>query len=215
MKISVLFAAMLMCGAALGGTSSVNGSLSVEAGQTAGDVSTVNGSIRLADRASARDVSTVNGSVKLGEKAQAESLSTVNGQIRMAAGAKVKNDATLVNGTIVLDKGAEVGGDVSSVNGRIHLDAAHVGGNVETVMGSVEIGADSRIDGDLRVKKPKGMWFGGSGSEPTRVVIGPRATITGKLKFERPVKLYVSSSAKVGAIEGAEPIRFNGDRPPG
>jgi hypothetical protein len=108
-----------------------------------------------------------------------------------------------------------VGGDVSSVNGRIQLDAAHVGGDVETVMGSVEIGADSRVDGDLRVKKPKGMWFSGSQSEATRVVIGPHATVGGRLKFERPVKLYVSSSAKVGAIEGAEAIRFNGDRPAG
>jgi hypothetical protein len=37
--------------------------------------------------------------------------------------------------------------------------------------------------------------------------------IGGSLKFERPVKLYVSDRARIGPVEGATAISFSGQRP--
>ena len=179
------------------------------------DINQVNGAVSLqADQAAGR-ISTVNGSVHIGERASAEAVSTVNGRIQIGAGARIKADASAVNGTVVVDRDAEIGGKVSSINGRIQLHGARVAGRIETVMGVVEIGADSRVDGGLLVRKPRGLSFADSQSEPTPVIIGPRATVGGTLRFERAVRLYVSSSARVGTIEGATPVSFSGDQPPG
>lgn len=51
--------------------------------------------------------------------------------------------------------------DISKVNGSIHLDAAHVGG-IETVNGHIDIGARSRVEGGILVKKSctQGFWTG-------------------------------------------------------
>jgi hypothetical protein len=39
--------------------------------------------------------------------------------------------------------------------------------------------------------------------------------VQGNLKFERPVDLYVSDKATIVPVEGAKPIAFSGDAPPG
>jgi hypothetical protein len=39
--------------------------------------------------------------------------------------------------------------------------------------------------------------------------------VKGTLRFERPVELYVSDRATIGPVEGATPVKFSGDRPPG
>lgn len=57
------------------------------------------------------------------------------------------------------------------------------------------------------------MFHLGSDHVP-RIVIGPGATVSGTLRFERPVKLYLSDSADVGTIVGTTPIRFSGNEPP-
>ena len=57
--------------------SKINGTASVEAGQTAGDVHTVNGSVKIGARATVAKASTVNGSVDLGEGATAGLLGSV------------------------------------------------------------------------------------------------------------------------------------------
>jgi len=110
-----------------------------------------------------------------------------------------------------LAQGAEVGGRASNVNGRITLDAAHIGGGIETVSGDVEIGANSRVEGGLLVDKPHGFSWGKS--KNPRVVIGPHAVVDGTLEFRRDVDLYVSDTAKVGTITGATANKFSGDHP--
>lgn len=212
----VLFAALSLCfaGAALArgvDVDKVNGSIRIENGQQAGDLSTVNGSIRVADGAGAAKASTVNGSIEFGARTSVDAIETVNGSITLGDAAKVARTVEAVNGAIRLGKGADVAGRVSNVNGRLALDAAHVGGGIETVSGDIEIGADSRVEGGLLVDKPSG-WSWGKSRNP-RVVIGPRAVVTGTLEFRRDVDLYVSDSAKIGNVVGATPQKFAGEQP--
>jgi cytoskeletal protein CcmA (bactofilin family) len=81
------------------------------------------------------------------------------------------------------------------------------------VTGSIEVGPNARVDGGIHVHKDQSDG-GGTIDEP-RVVIGPGSVVKGTLKFERPVKLYVSDHATTGAVEGATVIAFTGDRPRG
>ena len=212
-QLTMMVLAIAAAGSACADTSRVNGSISIAANQQEGDVETVNGAISIGERATVKEVQTVNGAIKLSAGAHAREVSSVNGAIQLGEGAAVSGEVSVVNGTVQLDKGASVEGKLSTVNGRIELTAAHLGGDLETVNGALLVGADSRLDGDIRVRKPGNSWFT-SNSRPVRVVIGPRAVVKGRLKFERPVKLYVSSTAKTGSITGALPISYTGDRPP-
>ena len=45
------------------------------------------------------------------------------------------------------------------------------------------------------------------------VTIGPRAVVEGRLVFKREVELFVSDSAKIGAVEGAKAVSFSGAQP--
>jgi len=189
----------------------VNGSIHIENGQQAGELSTVNGSIRVESGATAEKVSTVNGGIELGDNVTVDSVETVNGGIELGQGARVARTIEAVNGHIQLAQGADVAGKASNVNGRIELDAAHVGGGIETVSGDVEIGASSRVEGGLLVEKPHGFSWGKN--KNPRIVIGPHAVVDGTLEFRRDVDLYVSDTAKVGTITGARANTFSGDHP--
>lgn len=204
-----------IAGAALAGdeeTSTVMGSITVNAGEHRGDLSTVNGSIHVGENAVVGRAQTVNGSVTVESHATAAEVKTVNGSVRLQEGAQVAGRVHTVNGSLRLDKGAQVTGTLANVNGSIRLDGAHVGGDVETVTGSIDIGPDAHVDGGVLVRKSDS---GDSDSHRSqRVVIGPRSVVKGTLKFERPVELYVSDTATIGTVEGATPIKFSGDRPP-
>ena len=191
----------------------VNGSIHVPDNSTAGKLSTVNGGIRIGAGAHARSVETVNGGVDVGHDATVDSLETVNGGLRVGEKVKVAKTAETVNGSITLDNGVDVAGKLSNVNGGIRLDNAHVGGGIETVSGDIDVGANSRVEGGILVEADHSWFRIGSGRLP-RIVIGPHATVQGKLTFKRDVELYVSDSATVGEIEGAKPVKFSGDKPP-
>lgn len=174
--------------------SKVNGSVQVASGTNVkGDVSTVNGSITIGDSATVEDASTVNGSITLGPRAVAHEMSAVNGRL-------------------TLDAGATVNGNISNVNGDIRIAGAHVTGNIKTYNGDIELGAGSRIDGDLTVQKSHGSWFSWEG-KPPRIVVGPDAVVRGTLKFEREVELYVSDRATIGPVVGAQVKTFSGNEP--
>jgi DUF4097 and DUF4098 domain-containing protein YvlB len=210
-----LFASLAcgVAGAATNDIDKVNGSIHVPANATVGKLSTVNGSIHVGDGASAVGASTVNGSIAVGANAVIESLDTVNGGIRLGAKAKVSGKVEAVNGSITLASGADVAGKLSNVNGSIVLDAAHVGGGIETTSGDIDIGANSRVEGGILVNKDT-SWFHFGISRDPRVVIGPHAAVQGDLVFKRSVQLYVSDSATVGKIDGAKAVKFSGDKPP-
>jgi DUF4097 and DUF4098 domain-containing protein YvlB len=195
-----------------GATHSVNGSVDVPRGAKRGEVTTVNGSIRIGDDASVSSAHTVNGDIRVGTHATADSVHTVNGAITLGAGARVNTTVTTVNGALALHDDAEVAGAVSSVNGDITLTAAHVAGGLKTVNGDISLRGNSRIEGGILVRKPEFSLFHWESSGP-RIVIGPGAMVSGSLRFEREVRLYVSDRATIGPVTGATPIRFAGETP--
>ncbi len=194
--------------------SKVNGGIHIESGQKAGELSTVNGSVRVSDNAAIKSAETVNGSIRLGDGVQAESLSSVNGAISIGAGSRIGKTVESVNGGITLGEGGEVVGAIENVNGALRMEANSIAGSLQTVSGSINVGADARVLGSITVKKPGGSWFGNWGtSNDPKVIIGARAEVTGPLVFERDVELFVHESARVGEISGAEAKRFSGDAP--
>ncbi len=193
------------------GATKVNGSVHIPAGKPAAEARTVNGSIRIDDNATVTSATTVNGSIHLGAHATATSLKTVNGSVSLDTGAHASESAGSVNGDLTLAESAEVSGHLTNVNGKIGLTAAHVGGGIKTVSGSINIMGASRVEGGITVDKPSGIMFN---SEDPVIVIGPGATVQGELRFERKVKLYVSDKATIGNVIGATPVTFTGNTPP-
>ncbi len=213
----VLVLTLALAGAACdvdSGNERVNGSVDVAAGQPVQDATTVNGAIRVAEGAAVKDVETVNGGITIGDNASANSVQAVNGTITIGANARVAADVSCVNGSITLHKGADVAGKLANVNGRFELKGAHVAGGIHTVMGDIEVGADSRVEGGITMERSQGFSISFTKHVP-RIVIGPGASVQGPMKFEREVKLYVSDSATIGEVIGATPIKFSGDNAPG
>ena len=192
--------------------SKVNGSVSADAGQAYGDLETVNGSVSIAAGATVEDASTVNGSITVGDKAQAASLETVNGAIRIGKDVQVRKDVETVNGSIFTDRGTTIGGNVDTVNGAIGLVGTHLAGGIETVNGDITVGIGSHVKGGIKVEKPRG-WSIKPRRDP-RIIIGPNAVVEGPLVFERPVTLYVHTSARIGAVTGATAKPFSTDTAP-
>ncbi|HEX7341932.1 MAG TPA: hypothetical protein VF269_06625 [Rhodanobacteraceae bacterium] len=194
-------------------THTLNDDVDIAAGQTAGDISTVNGDIHIGHDASVHKARTVNGDILLGAHGTAQMLAAVNGDVTLKADARVLAGAGTVNGTITLHHGANVNGKVSSVNGKIVLDAAHVGDGLEIVNGDITVGANSRVEGGITVKKPNDDWHPNAHTHIPRIIIGPHAVVAGTLDFERKVQLYVSDSARIGPVKGAVVHRFSGAQP--
>ncbi len=192
--------------------STVNGSVSADAGQAYGDLETVNGSVSIAAGATVEDASTVNGSITVGDKAQAASLETVNGAIRIGKDVQVRKDVETVNGSIFTDRGTTIGGNVDTVNGAIGLVGTQLAGGIETVNGDITVGIGSHVKGGIKVEKPRG-WSMKPRRDP-RIIIGPNAVVEGPLVFERPVTLYVHTSARIGAVTGATAKPFSTDTAP-
>jgi len=203
-------------GAETDGATSVNGSISVGThARVSGSLKTVNGKIRVDDNSMVQDVETVNGSLRLGDGVSAAALSTVNGSVELGK-QSTADSIEAVNGRIMLDSNSAVGRDISNVNGDIVIDGSKVGGDVSTVNGNVELSDAAIIEGDLVVKKPS-RWSFNDNSHVPSIVIGPGSSVAGTIRLERKVKLYISETAKIGAVEGemslADAIRFTGARP--
>jgi cytoskeletal protein CcmA (bactofilin family) len=189
----------------------VNGSVHVPAGKAPGDARTVNGAVHIDDNATVNSAVTVNGNIRLGDHATATSLKTVNGSIALGAGAHDSGSAVSVNGDLSLADGAEISGSLTNVNGKITLTGAHVGGGIRTANGNISIMGASHVDGGIVVEKSSGLSFD---RDVPVIIIGPGATVQGELRFERPVKLYVSDKATIGSVTGATPVPFSGDTAP-
>ena len=180
--------------------STVNGSVDIGVGAIVdGDIGTVNGSITLSRRSQAGEVSTVNGKIELGEEAVSGLLETVNGAIQVGARAAIDGDIQTVNGRVTLGEDVVVTGEVAAVNGQLLLRGAEVGSLVN-VNGGMILESGSIVNGELRVKRPRG-----GDDEPVVVEIHENVTVAGPLVFERPVTLRVHENARIGDVEGAEP----------
>jgi DUF4097 and DUF4098 domain-containing protein YvlB len=194
-----------------GETSKVLGSIDVAAGEHTGDLSTVNGSIHVGGNAVVGSAHTVNGSIELESHASAAGLKTVNGSVQLAQAVRIAGDVRTVNGKVRLEDGADVSGQLRNVNGAIRIGAAHVGGGIQTTTGNIELGPDARVEGGLHMEKDDSSVNSGS---PPRVVIVAGSVVAGTLRFDRPVKLYVSERATIGPVEGAVAVPFSGAEPP-
>ncbi|MGH8148383.1 MAG: hypothetical protein ACRETB_00170 [Steroidobacteraceae bacterium] len=195
------------------GGHTVNGTVRVSDGEKTGDLSTVNGSIQIGDNATLTSAHTVNGSITVGSHTTATDLSSVNGSISLEDGVRVSQAVRTVNGSLTLESGVDVEGALTNVNGSIHLSAAHVGGGIVTANGNITVEGASHVDGGILVQKPPEGWF--QFTHVPRVVIGPGSVVTGDLRFERKVDLYVSDKAKIGPVTGATPQRYPGEGPIG
>lgn len=190
----------------------VNGSIVAEANTNYGDLETVNGSIKLESSARAGDTETVNGSITGGDNVSVGSLSTVNGSIRLGTQARIARNVETVNGSIFVDNGGDIGGGIETVNGAIGLVDTDLAGGIETVNGDITVGIGSHVKGGIRIEKPQGWSM--QKRKPNRIIIGPNAQVDGAMVFERPVVLYVHSTAKVGRITGATAIAYSTARAP-
>ena len=193
----------------------INGSIEVPPGEHKGDLSTINGSILVGADAVVGQVKTVNGNLKLESRATSKTLTTVNGSIAAHDGVHVQGNVTAVNGALHVSNAADVSGNATNVSGGIHVENAHVGGNVDTCAGNIDLGPNAHIDGNVIVEKDNSWHFGFFNvPPPVRVTIGPGTVVKGTLRFERAVKLYVSDHATIGTVQGAEVMKFSGDHPP-
>ena len=165
-------------------------------------------------------IETISRDISLASHAQAKSLESMTGSITLQRDSRVAGHVETGSGELVLEPGSEVAGRLSSDSGTIRIDGARVGGRVSTTYGDIYIGADSRLDGGIVVHKRSviGLSFGDfklgvpvGRSTPPRVVIGPRATVSGTLRFKRPVELLVSESATIGRVQGATPVMFGAE----
>ncbi|HZX77021.1 hypothetical protein [Lysobacter sp.] len=191
----------------------VNGSITVEAGETAGNLETVNGSIRIGANAKTGRAETVNGSITVAENVQAGGLETVNGSIRVAGNGTLTSGLETVNGGVFVDRGGKVQGSIETVNGAVGLVDTDLSGDITTMNGDVTVGVGSHVKGGIRYRKPTRQWFSFDRRDP-RVIIGPNAVVDGPLTFERKVELYVHNTARTGAITGATAVKFDGATPP-
>jgi cytoskeletal protein CcmA (bactofilin family) len=153
----------------------------------------------------------VNGGIHIEPRGSATSIDAINGGIQVQGG-QVKGAIHTVNGGLDIRNGAEVSGDVANVNGGIHVVDSHVLGSIHTANGDVNLGPNAHIDGDVIIEQDNSSHFGDYC--PPEVVVGPGSSVKGKLHFERKVRLYVSDRATIGPVDGAQPVKFSGDRPP-
>ncbi|MEO6139000.1 MAG: hypothetical protein ABIP11_10130 [Luteimonas sp.] len=213
---ALAFAAALSCASPLAfaddnSIDKVNGSIDAAAGQTYGSLETVNGSIRIAAGARTGSAETVNGSIKVADNAHSGGLTTVNGSIHLDNRVQVDGGIETVNGGIFVDHGGHVAKGVTTVNGAIGLVETDLGGGIETVNGDITVGVGSHVHGGIKIDKPGTSWLPISFGKrtPPRVIIGPNAVVDGPLVFEREVKLYVHTSARIGSVTGATIVKFN------
>ncbi len=202
-------------GESYGDLSTVNGSVRVEAGAKADEISTVNGGVHLESGAQVGDTDAVNGGIEADDNVQAGRLGTVNGDIRLGQRARIGGIET-VNGSIFVDRGGEIAKNVETVNGAIGLVDTDLQGNIQTVNGDITVGIGSHVRGGITVEKPNGNWSPvsfGSKRKP-RIIIAQDAVVEGALVFKREVNLYVHSSAKIGQVTGATPVRYDGATAP-
>jgi len=186
------------------GISSVNGTVRIGVASIVnGDISTVNGSVFTAERSQAGEIETVNGKIEIGSESVTQGMETINGAIQIGEGALVDGDVGTVNGRVTVGDGARVSGEVRAVNGQLLVQGAEVG-SLLNVNGGMVLESGTTVNGELRVRKPRG-----SDGDPVTVEIHDNVRVVGPLVFERSVTLRVHEGAELGEIEGAEPEYFN------
>lgn len=184
----------------------VNGRIEVGAGaEVSGDLRTVNGSVRIGKQARVGDLNSINGSIMLADRVQVGAVTTVNGSVTLGNGARVAGALGAVNGALRGAGGAIIDGDVRTVNGPIELRGVTVRGAVGNHAGDVRLLDGTLVEGDLELAEPDH-----ANKRSDAVVIGVGVQVRGVLRAARPVRLFVHPSARLGKIEGATAVAFEG-----
>ena len=207
LTLTYAFSAVALGSTAHGDIDKVNGSIRLEEGDQAGDLSTVNGSVTVGPGGRAEDVETVNGSLRIEDRAVVDSADTVNGSVTLGEGAEVRRGIDTVNGSLTLRRGAKVGDGLENVNGAILVEGANVDGGIETVNGDIRLATGSHVTGGIHVEESRG-WGGWGNKRNPKITIESGVVLTGPLKFEREVDLYVAPGVQIPEIEGVEPKRY-------
>lgn len=194
-------------GSRAAGAQTINGRIQVgSAAVIDGDLATVNGRIEVAADASVHDLRTVNGSIRVGAGVKGRNLSGVNARLELGERVELSGSATTVNGSIVSEGSTVIQGEVATVNGDILLRGTRVGRGVSNHLGDVRLLDGTLVEGDLLLEAPDL-----TGSVRTSlVVIGVGAQVRGVVRAERPIELHVHPTAKLGVVQGATPIPFQG-----
>lgn len=210
--------------------SSVNGDIATGAEARIASAESKNGSIRLGTSTTVSGlVKTLNGAIALSESVEVGGdLSVQNGEIRIARGARIRGSVRADTGELVAE-GAEIGGSVAVGSGSLKLRSTRVGGDVLVHTADVELLDGTIVAGDLKLGKASGMSggtqvsvpgmsisVGGLGMAASRVVIGPRSEVRGRiLGADLTTEIWVHETARVGRSEGASMKRYSGSTPPG
>jgi len=209
----VLGSITAQAGQAYDSLDSVNGGISIQRGATVRSAETVNGGISIDAGATVGRAETVNGGISVADRVKLGKAETVNGGIRLGADGEVSGDLETVNGAIHIGARSVVKGSAETVNGGIRLDGGAVRGVLRTVNGDIVLGRGSQAGGIEIDESHRGWWNWGS-EKPPRIVIGPEAQVNGPMRFKREVRLYVHASASIGEVQGATPIRYEGEKAP-
>ncbi|HEU0096666.1 MAG TPA: hypothetical protein VFQ52_09435 [Rhizomicrobium sp.] len=227
---SILWLALAAAAPALAqqGINNISGDIQTQPGQTYGGLNSISGNIHVASHAEVRsahtvsgnvtvdtgaragDIATTSGHLKVADNARTGDLKSVSGNLALGRSVQVEGGLASVSGNIFADRGSKIDGGVVTVSGSIGLVQTEVNGDIVFVSGDVTVGVNSHVSGRITLKKPTYS----KPSRPPRVVIGPNAVVDGSLEFGLPVKLYVHSTAKIGAVTGASAIPFTTLTPP-
>ncbi len=184
----------------------VNGRIDVGSGaEVIGDLRTVNGGVRIGSGAHTRDLDSINGSITLAERVQAGSVATVNGALVVGGGCRIGGSLGAVNGSVKGAGGAIVDGDVRTVNGPIELRGVTVRGRIGNHAGDVRLLDGTQVEGDVELAEPDH-----ASKRSDAVVVGVGVQVRGVLRAARPIRLFVHPSARIGRIEGATAVAFQG-----
>jgi len=218
-------------GAVAGNIDTGSGSIELGAGASAGRIDTGSGDVRIRADAQVADIDTGSGSVRLGDGARTEEIDTGSGNVRGAERVVVDGRIDTGSGAVSLGAGSTVRGDIDTGSGSVELVGSKVGGKIDTgsgdirlldsevsddlatSAGNVELMGNSRINGDLLIRKSSCWGFCWGDDKATRVTIGASASVLGDIRIERETELWVHENAQIGRVTGAQVKRFAGERP--
>ncbi len=219
----------LQIGSSATGVDTTSGNVVLDAdARVFGKIDVTSGDITLGPRAQSATIDSTSGNVHVMQSAIVNgAIDTTSGDVRLMAGARSNGIDTSsgnvelaanvsVNGTIdtssgyVVGTAAQIMGSIDTSSGDISLTASRVNGSVLTNSGRVHVVMRSVIGGNLKLRKNNcdWSWFSSCKTQETTVIIGANSAINGALIAERPVRLYVHPSARVGRIIGDQITRL-------
>jgi UDP-3-O-[3-hydroxymyristoyl] glucosamine N-acyltransferase len=184
-----------------------NGSVSIGNGAGVASIDTVNGSTQVGNHTEIASINTVNGNTLVGEDSKVQEMSSVNGSIGMGNRSAVARDIHSTNGQVALGDDAYVQGVIYSVNTSVSLGKRARAGQIVAENADVTLEEGARVERSIEVRKVSYNWFAhviGVKERIPTITIGPNAQVGGDLVFTGKVVLRVHSTAKIGAVKGAE-----------